>query len=364
MLRLTATTWTEKAAELVCIGTTSTVLDDTTKALLDRGVSGVLIYDVTFTGPSEAHALAASMKEYARRPLFIAIDHEGGGRARLQKGFTRLPPLAALGATEDPAYAREVGRVLGRELRAVGVDMCLGPVLDVATNPNNPVIGERSLGADPYVVAELGTQLARGIQEEGVAACGKHFPGHGDTTIDSNQDLPVLAHGVGRLEDVELKPFIAAVEARIAAMLVGHILFRALDPLQPASLSRPILYGLLRQRLAYRGFVMTDDVDMGALRGRMSIEEIAENGILAGADCFLCARRPETALRIIDAIADGVQRGSVLPERVEAARRRVGALVHRYALPVGDAHLGSVGSVDHARLLERIGGGRPSLIDV
>ncbi len=354
-------TWTEKAAELICVGMKTPRLEDDTKRLLDRGIAGVLLYDYTFRGPLEAQNLIRSIKEYAGRPLFVAVDHEGGERSHLQQGFTRLPELRALGETLDGTYAREVGRVIGRELRAIGVDLCLGPVLDVATNPHNPVIGMRSLGTDAAMVAELGTQLSRGIQEEGVAACGKHFPGHGDTISDSNHQLPVLAHGVSRLEEVELRPFLRAVEARIAAMLVGHILFRALDPKYPASLSRPILYGLLRQRLGYRGFVMTDDVDMGALTQHFQVSEIAEHGIAAGADCFLCARRPETALALIDSIALGVERGTVLPERVETARRRVSALIHRYALGPQAASLTEVGSERHARLLDRIGGGRPSL---
>lgn len=356
--------WTDKAAALTCIGVSSSVLGDPTRRLIDRGVGGVLLYEVSFERAEEAHGLIDSLKSYAGRELFVAIDHEGGARSRLTKGFTRLPPLHELGKTRDAGYAREVGRVLGRELRAIGVDVCLGPVLDVATHPENPVIGERSLGADPLVVAELGTAVSRGLQEEGVAACGKHFPGHGDTVIDSNHNLPVLPHGVDRMEDVELVPFTRAVEGKIAAMLVGHILFRALDPHYPASMSRPILYGLLRQRLGYRGLVITDDVDMGALTKHFPAQQIAEKAIAAGADCFLCARRPETALDLIEAIGQGVERGTVLPERVEAARRRVDALLHRYASRRAPFDASRVGPPEHARLLERIGGGRPSLVTI
>lgn len=346
--------WTQKAAELICVGVRHTTLDDEALRLIDRGVSGVLVYETKFAGPVEAFELIRSIKERAGRPIFVAIDHEGGDRCRLQRGFTRFPPLRELGLTADPAYAHEVGRVLGRELRAVGVDVCLGPVLDVATNPKNPVIGERSLGGDAALVAEMGTELARGLQREGVAACGKHFPGHGDTITDSNEHLPVLPHGVSRLDEVELKPFIGAVDARIAALLVGHILFRALDPRFPASLSRPILFGLLRQRRAYRGAVFTDDVDMGALSLHFSAAEIAERGIAAGADCFLCARHPETAHALIDAIAQGIERGTVLPERVEAARRRIGALIHRYVPAKTEFHPELVGTPENAAVLARI----------
>lgn len=355
-------TWASKAAELLCIGLAGPVLSDSARRLLDLGVSGGVLYGNELKTPHEAHRLIVAIKEYAARPVFVAIDHEGGGRNLLHRGFTGFPAMMHLGHTMDSNFAHEVGRVIGTELRAVGVDMVLGPVLDVATNPSNPVIGERSLSADPQLASELGAALIRGIQEEHVAACGKHFPGHGDTVVDSNAALPVLAHGVSRLEDVELRPFAKAIESKVASLLVGHILFHALDPKYPASLSRPILFGLLRQRMNYRGMVLTDDVDMGALTKNFSAEEIAERGIAAGVDCFLCARHPETAEALINAIVRGLDRGTVLPERIEAARRRISALVHRYAPKATSFHPEHIGTHEHAEVLARIRGGRPSLL--
>lgn len=352
--------WSEKAAQLVMIGESETTLSDTTRALLDRGVSSVLVYSSNFEGPENAASLVRSIKTYAARPVCVAIDHEGGRFVRLRAGFTALPTMAELGRSRDPALAEEFGRVIGRELRSIGVDLCLGPVLDVATNPRNPVIGVRSLGDDPALVGELGTAVARGMQAEGVAACGKHFPGHGDTQTDSNVRLPVLPHGVARLEEVELRPFARAVSARIAAMLVGHILFRALDPKHPASLSRPILYGLLRQKLAYRGFVLVDDIDMGALTAHFSHSEIATLGIAAGADAFLCARAPNSAHALISAIAEGIERGTVLPERVETARRRADALIHRHALGPRDFDADLLARSGGAALVARIASGGSS----
>ncbi len=354
--------WRDKAASLMCVGLAAPFLDDRTRILLDAGVSGVLLYQSRLDRPESVATLVHAIKAYAGRPVYVAVDHEGAQRSPLQGGFTRFPVASRLGATGDIELARSVGQVLGRELRAVGVDMTLGPVLDVATNPNNPIIGERSLGDTPEIVSKMGAALVEGQQSEGVAACGKHFPGHGDTHQDSNLSLPILPHGVRRLEEVELKPFQAGISSRMAGMLVGHILFKELDSKFPSSLSRPIIFGLLRQKLRYRGFLMIDDVDMGALSRRFTRKEIAVRGMASGADSFLCARRPESALELMDAIDDGVERGTVLPERIEAARRRLTSLIHRYVQDPGSApDLSTVGQVAHVEILQQCGGGRPSL---
>lgn len=327
----------DKAGGLICVGHLSPTCDDRLRRLLDLGVSGVLLYGAAYRHPEEVARLTHSIKMRAGRPVFIAVDHEAAAYHDEAWGFSRMPEATALGAAGDQELARHVGQVLGRELWAVGVDMTLGPVLDVATNPDNPVLKDRALDSDPDMVALLGAALIAGQQSEGVAACAKHFPGHGDTLVDSKRSLPSLPHGVDRLEAVELRPFQAAIEERCAGMMVGHLSFAALDPEHPASLSRPIVYGLLRQKLGYRGFVMIDDIDMGALTHRFSRAEVATYGIMSGADCFLCACLPESASELIDAIDAGVQSGAILPERIEAARRRTNSLLHRYSHDPGVA---------------------------
>lgn len=354
--------WRDKAASLMCVGMGSAQLDDQVRALIDVGVSGVVLNQKRLDRPESVAELIHSIKSYAARPLFVAVDHEGAGRSRLQGGFTRLPEATELGRLADPELARSIGQILGKELRAVGVDMTLGPVLDLSTNPNNESMSRRSLGSDPERVADLAAAMISGQQSEGVAACGKHFPGHGDTYQDSNLALPELNHGVSRLEKVELKPFEAAIEARMAGMMVGHILFRVLDEVLPASLSRAIVFGLLRQKLAYRGFLMIDDVDMVALSQRFTKAEIAVRGVLSGADCFLCGRRPQSAFELIEAIVAGVNTGEIPPERIESARRRVAPLLHRYARdPGSNPDLAHVGTQANVEVLGRVGGGRPSL---
>jgi beta-N-acetylhexosaminidase len=344
-----------KAARMTCVGFFGATLDDELRSLLDLGVGGVVLYPPADITPEGVAALIASIKTHAKHPLFIAIDHEGGDYSRLHVGFTELPPMRALGDTRDAKLARAIGGLIGRELRAVGVDVCLGPVLDVATNPKNPIIGNRSLGADPRVVAELGTALASGLQEAGVAACGKHFPGHGDTSQDSNVALPSLPHDMARLESVELPPFEAAVHARMPAISAAHVLFTPLDRVHPASISRAVLFGLLRQRMGYRGVVICDDVDMAAVEQNFGYELVAVEGTNASVDCFLCARRPASAHAIVEAIVAGVRRGDILQERVESAGRRLAALLHRYARPaVARPDLGVLRSKEHLELAQRL----------
>src|SRR5690606_31170698 len=159
----------------------------------------------------------------------------------------------------------EVGRLLGRELRAVGVDVNYAPILDVDTNPKNPIIGNRSFSRDPELVARLGVALGRGMEAAGVASCGKHFPGHGDTEQDSHQELPRLSHSIERLRNVELVPFRAWAEAQLAAVMTAHVIFEPLDPKYPATMSKRVLDGILRQELNYEGLIITDDIEMKAI---------------------------------------------------------------------------------------------------
>jgi len=193
-------------AALLCVGFQGTTPSPEVLELIRRGVGGVILFSRNVESAEQVAELTAALKRAAGRPLLVSIDQEGGRVARLRapQGFTELPPMRALGATGDEALAFEAGALLGRELRAVGVDQDYAPVVDVDTNPLNPVIGDRSLGRDPALVGRLGAALARGLQSAGVAACAKHFPGHGDTSQDSHVDLPRLPHALPRLLERDL----------------------------------------------------------------------------------------------------------------------------------------------------------------
>src|SRR5206468_9544136 len=184
-------------------------------------------------------------------PLWVSVDQEGGRVARLKSPFTEWPPMATLGRSGDAKLAERFARALASELKAVGVTLDYAPVLDVHTNPKNPVIGDRALAEQAADVARLGAAIVRGLQAEGIAACGKHFPGHGDTATDSHHELPLVEQPPERLRDVELKPFAAAIAAGVATIMTAHVFVPSLDDQRPATLSRKVVTDLLRHELAY-----------------------------------------------------------------------------------------------------------------
>ena len=244
--------------------------------------------------------------------------------------------MRALGTSGDARLAESVGRLLARELRAVGIDWDFAPVLDVDTHPNNPVIGARALSSDPALVARLGTALAAGLQGAGVAACGKHFPGHGDTALDSHLALPRVDSSLERLERVELVPFRAAAESAVASLMTAHVVFSAIDPRYPATLSKPALTDVLRDRLGYRGLVVSDDLEMKAIVEHFGIERAIVRGLLSGVDLFLVCHTPERMHAAIDALIHAVESGTLPMSAVETALQRQREFLARWALPVSE----------------------------
>jgi beta-N-acetylhexosaminidase len=346
------------AARLLTVGFHGKALTPELERLLARGVGGVILFSRNVGSPRDVLELTRALKREAGRPLVVSVDQEGGKVARLRDGFTPLPPFRALGTTRDPALAREYGRMVGRELAAVGIDLDFAPVLDVDTNPDNPVIGERSLGSDPELVARLGVAFAAGLGDAGVAACGKHFPGHGDTHTDSHRELPRLTHPLARLDAIELVPFAAASAARIPAIMTAHVVFEALDPKLPATMSSGVLRALLRERLGYTGVVFSDDLEMQAIADHFAIEDVMIHGLAAGVDSFLACHTAELAHRAVDAVVAAVTRGVLAPALVLDAAARIDALSRRFATRTPEEQgLGVVGSPAHLALVERLGRG-------
>jgi len=346
------------AATLLMVGFHGTLSGSEIERLIERGVGGAILFSRNVGSPHAVLELTRQLKRRAARPLLVAVDQEGGTVTRLRDGFTPLPAFRALGQNGDPDLARSYGRVVGRELKAVGIDLDFAPVLDVDTNPNNPVIGRRSLGADPERVATLGIAFAAGLGDAGVAACGKHFPGHGDTESDSHLVLPRLPHAMERLERVELVPFAAAARAGIPAIMTAHVVFEALDATRPATMSAAVVGGLLRGRLGYTGTVVSDDLEMKAVADQFTIEEVMVEGLEAGVDLFLVCHTADLAHRAIDAVVAAVRRGVLSEKRVLEASGRVMELARRFAAaPAGDDALSLVGSSEHRAVAERVGEG-------
>jgi beta-N-acetylhexosaminidase len=292
------------------------------------------------------------------QPLLVAIDQEGGRVSRLPAGFTVFPSCAALGQCESPDLVYRAAAVTAAELRAVGINMNMAPVLDVDTNPRNPIIGDRAFGTDPERVGELGRAAFTGLQDCGVIACGKHFPGHGDTSADSHVELPSVTAPVERLEQTELRPFRHAITHGVATIMTAHVMYPALDPTFPATLSSTILTGLLRRKLGFAGVVVTDDLEMRAILDHYGIEEAAVRAVHAGADLLLICKDPDRIRLAMKAMRQAVERGTVSPERLDASIRRIAALKATYLQPYTpadpDAATRIIGSRSHQALLASI----------
>lgn len=303
--------------------------------MLENGLRGVVLFTKNIDTADQTRQLCDQVHAARGDAALIGIDHEGGRVARLRDGFFAAPPMAELGRLDSSDLAYDLGRVVGQELAELGINLNFAPVLDVNTNPANPVIGDRSFSDEPQRVAELGVALARGLQSVGVAACGKHFPGHGDTHQDSHHALPRLPHARERLDRIELPPFRAAIAGGIASLMTAHIVFDALAPDVPATMSPRVIGRLLRQELGFDGVVVGDDLEMKAIADHYPIEEVAVRAIGAGVDLLLCCHHPELIRRAIDAVVRAVQAGDLDGNVVRAAHGRVEAMAKQYARPAG-----------------------------
>lgn len=346
--------WSD-CARLFMVGFPGKGVDKGLAGLIAGGVLGAILFKRNVGSAEETAALCRELKEQAGRPFVLAVDQEGGRVARLRGApFTALPPMRELGQRGDEALAERAGRLLAYELRAVGFDWNFAPVLDVDTNPANPVIGDRSFSRQAEQVARLGVALGRGLEAGGVAACGKHFPGHGDTVEDSHLALPRLGHGLERLREVELVPFRAWAQAGLSSLMTAHVLFDAIEPGVPATMSRRVLQGLLREELGFDGVVVSDDLEMKAIADHYSVEEAVVQGAAAGVDLFLVCHKVEVQLRAIEALVRGVESGRVPRERLAGAHRRLDRLVARFAHAPGERVAG-LGSEEHRLLASGLG---------
>jgi beta-N-acetylhexosaminidase len=315
--------------QLLCVGFEGTTAPpELLERIARREVGTVILFRPNIAGPAELAALVAALRAAAPAdtPLVVAVDQEGGLVQRVRAPATVWPSMMAVAAAGDPEVTRAVGRALGDELALFGIGWTFAPVLDVHTNPANPVIGTRAFGTTPVAVATHALAFWRGLGESGVLACGKHFPGHGDTHLDSHHDLPGVAHARERLQNVELAPFAAAVAAGIEAIMVAHVVFPALDPrtpVVPATLSEPIVTGVLRKQLGFDGLIVSDDLGMRAVADRWPIEVIMRDGLLAGLDHFIL-RGPEARQRAAHAaLVDAAANDPIVHARVVESHARV-----------------------------------------
>lgn len=287
-------------------------------------LGGVTLFGRNVESPEQVLDLALTIEGLgAEAPAWVAVDQEGGRVARLKAPFTIWPPMATLGRAETPGLAERFARALAAELSAVGVTLDFAPVLDVLTNPKNPAIGDRALSDDAAKTGELGASIVRALQAGGVAACGKHFPGHGDTTVDSHHELPVVDHAPDRLRAVEFEPFRAAIAAGVACVMTAHVVVPALDETRPATLS-PAVVPLIKQELGHGGMVVTDDLEMQAVAARWRPAEAAVMAVAAGCDAVLvCSGDVDQQAATLEALVKAVESGVIPHARLDDASARI-----------------------------------------
>ena len=330
-------------------------------------LGGVILFARNIEAPEQVAELSHDIQSLASEtPLWVSVDQEGGRVARLHAPFTEWPPMAALGRAGDVTLASRFAAALAAELKAVGITLDYAPVLDILTNPKNPVIGDRALADDAAMVGKLGAAIVRGLQDNGVAACGKHFPGHGDTSVDSHFELPVVEHPPDRIRRVEMVPFREAITARVAFIMTAHVLVPSIDDEKPATLSRRIVYDLLRDELGFEGVIISDDLEMKALAATYSVPDAAVQAIAAGCDAVMVCRHLvnersrdiEVQAEVLEALVHAVEDGRIPYKRLEDALARNRRAKERFlaaGVTPGAKNLRSVvGCDEHRRVADEM----------
>jgi beta-N-acetylhexosaminidase len=329
----------DKIGQMLMPGIAGPAVDDEAiQFIADFRVGGIWLASGNIHDVTQVQNLIATLNDLqknsgARVPLFISIDHEGGSVNRFPylSGITAFPSPMAVAATGNAELAYQMGLAQAQELRLLGINMNLAPVLDVNINPLNPAIGTRSFGSDPAIVTQFGMEYLRGLKDGGIIGVGKHFPGHGNTTVDSHRDLPVVDATLDVLEAVDLVPFRVAVSQGVPAIMMGHLLVPALDPDLVTSLSPKTVDGYLRDQLGFGGLVVADDIEMGAIVRYQQLGNAAILAVQAGADLIPIATRQPTAL-IRNALLEAVNAGQISEERINQSVRRILRLKLEYGL--------------------------------
>ncbi|MGB5830565.1 MAG: beta-N-acetylhexosaminidase [Thiohalocapsa sp.] len=368
-----------QAGGLFILGFDGTRVDAGIVAIVEQWrPAGFILFRRNIESPRQVAELCRGLRGLYPEadPPLISVDQEGGRVARLRSPFTELPSARNLGRhflrTGSLEFVERAAALSAAELTAVGINLNYAPVMDVDSNPDNPVIGDRAFAADPETVALIGSCQIQTFQQHGLLACAKHFPGHGDTSTDSHHDLPVVERNRVSLEQMELLPFRHAVASGVAAVMTAHVLYPALDATYPATLSRPILTELLREEMGFDGLIVTDNMEMKGVSGRWPAEELVGRSIDAGCDLFigggggLHGQQPQTYIQfsLLEALAQQIETGRILNDRIDASLDRLRMAKRRWIGPspdLSEADLASViGSAEHQRVAKALGSDQPA----
>lgn len=358
---------TEKLGQLLFIGIRGkTLTEDEAEFIVANNVGGVILFSRNIESPEQVHSLCKSIQSLRQKmrdklPLFIGVDQEGGRVARMKPPFTQWPPLANLGKLDSTSVAFKFAMDMGAELKAVGINLDFAPCVDVLTNPKNEVIGDRAISTDPEQVAKIASALVRGYIKSGIIPCAKHFPGHGNTLLDSHLDLPVEDVDLDRLKTVELVPFKKVFRARLDMVMTAHIKFSKIDPEHPVTLSEKILKGMLRGELRYRNLIISDDLDMKALAANYPVEKIPVLALQAGCDIILYCNNFDHPRMAMEALQKAAKDHQLNAKQIDESYNRVVSL-KKEALANPDPEdfkktSVMIGAADHDRLSKAIRSG-------
>jgi beta-N-acetylhexosaminidase len=351
----------EKIGQMVIAGIDKYNYDSNAKSLLtDYKVGGFIILSQNVKNSNQLLKLVNDIKSgnsNSKIPLFVSVDEEGGRIDRMPKEINKYPTNKDIGIKNSENLSYNIGVSLGFEIKSFGFNVDFAPVLDINSNPKNPIIGDRSFGADSDIVSKLGMQTMKGINSQNVISVVKHFPGHGDTAVDSHLGLPVVYNDLDRLKSFELLPFQEAVKNYTDGIMVAHILFPKIDPDNPASFSKTIINDILRNYLNYHGIVITDDMTMGAVVKNYDIGAAAVKSILAGADIVLVCHDYDKEVKVIKALKAAYNDGTLSGDRIDESLRRILKLKKKYNLTdktISSVNINSINSKINSVLNEFI----------
>lgn len=355
--RLKKMTIDEKIGQLIIAGFDGTTVNDELRSLiLEKYVGGVILFSKNVESASQVVALNNEIKEINKvnkSPIFISVDEEGGLVSRMPSEFKDIPTNSDIAKYDDEDLSYNIGKVIGEEISSLGFNMDFAPVLDINSNP---VIGDRSFGDNETIVSKLGIATMKGLKDSNVIATVKHFPGHGDTSVDSHVGLPVVENDLERLKSFELVPFQKAIDEGVDMVMVSHIMLPKIDENDPATLSKTIVTDILRKDMNYNGVVVTDDMTMGAIINNYDIGEAAVKSINAGVDIVMVCHQYENVTKVIDAIKEAVNNGTITEERLDKSVERILKLKDKYNIEDGVTTEPNVDSINDkiSSVLEKI----------
>ena len=332
--KMSSMTLEEKIGQMIIAGFNGTTVNNEVATLMnDLNVGGVILFGRNIESSEQLKTLTTDITNLNKDiPPFISLDEEGGRVSRVPKDTKKFPKAKTVGDTNDEKYAYENGKDIGYTLKQLGINMDHAPVLDIYSNPKNTVIGDRAFGTNEDVVSKMGIATMKGLEDAGIIPTLKHFPGHGDTAVDSHVGLPIVTKDLNELNEFEFIPFKKAIEKGCDVVMVSHIILNKIDSQNPSTLSKKVVTDILKKDLGFSGVVITDDMNMGAIVQNFSIEEASIKSIKAGVDILLIGNNVETTKSVINEIKSAVENKVIDESRIDESVYKILELKEKYSL--------------------------------